>query len=428
MTVNPEFIPLTPTQKRRAANATIKGYLYQFVYSLIQALTNETTRVEGIEDIDVSTPQGLQAVQVKYRESTEWSLSSIRDAIRPMLESYSSNQELFFTLFIHTKVQPQTHIPTNLTVEMLKKCLVSYTKDKKAGKRITENYYNSYKPELLKGFVSHLQIKEAGVLEDLEKEAITTLASTLHCSQSEAKILHLMRGVGYIQKVAAKKSDSERIIEKKLLIDFLNVKDIIYNVWHKELVSSELFEKEIVHKLRNLDYGKCSMQRTLYVSFKQNEVSDFVRVAELLSCSITDQGVRRLSNTLPWTIIVDGEASVLREFKQHILDKNIEFNDGHEDIEFNSKLFASEPLVQVKGKGSILSKISFSLRIVSKESILSKLRDSASCFSEDFDFGRIVAFQKIPSELKKRFEPAYLVQIENVDRSKIHELVKRVIE
>ena len=62
--------------KKRAANATIKGYLYQFDYSLLKILESENDDdifiIEGSEDIDIYDTDTSVHVQCKYYEGTEY--------------------------------------------------------------------------------------------------------------------------------------------------------------------------------------------------------------------------------------------------------------------------------------------------------------------------------------------------------------------
>lgn len=428
MTNRPKIPVLADKQKRRAANATIKGYLYQFIESLILALDNETTRVEGIEDIDISTSTKIEAVQVKYYERTKWSLGSIRDAIIPMFNSYENNPELTFSLFIHVRKSSNQQLPKALTEDDLKECLTIHTRDKNNKWTPKQLCYDPNKPELLRGFASHFRIEEAASLDDLEKQAVTKLCTVLNCSETEARIIHLMRGVVYIQETASKKDESERIIKRDELIDFLKIKDLIYNEWHKQRIGLERFTDEIVHKLRALGYGKQSIQKTLYVSCKHNEIATLAEIAELLSRSITNPETKCLKTAQPWTIIVDSEGpDVLDCVKQSLIGKDIELNDGHENIQFNPRLFGSIPFVETKGRGPVLSRISFSLRVVAASSVRLMIEEIPTSSRQDFDFGKILSFQTVPDDLRKLFSPDRLIQIENIACSSILELLGRVI-
>ena len=69
----------------RTAEATIKGYYYQFDTSILKLLElpNDTDSivVEGIEDIDISTASEQTAIQCKYLSRPKFINSSVREPI-----------------------------------------------------------------------------------------------------------------------------------------------------------------------------------------------------------------------------------------------------------------------------------------------------------------------------------------------------------
>lgn len=73
----------------RSANATIKGYFYQFdhtIAKLLEATTPQTSVVvEGIEDIDLNNGNENIFIQCKYYEGSEYNHSLIKDAVIQML-------------------------------------------------------------------------------------------------------------------------------------------------------------------------------------------------------------------------------------------------------------------------------------------------------------------------------------------------------
>lgn len=61
----------------RAAHATIKGYCYQFDYSILQILLGkdeDSFVIEGVEDIDIISSNEITAVQCKYYEGTKYKI------------------------------------------------------------------------------------------------------------------------------------------------------------------------------------------------------------------------------------------------------------------------------------------------------------------------------------------------------------------
>jgi hypothetical protein len=52
-----------------------------------------------------------------------------------------------------------------------------------------------------------------------------------------------------------------------------------------------------------------------------------------------------LRNAKPVTVILDLDKSGMLGVKKLMIDSNINFNDGHEEISFNEKAFNTEPII-----------------------------------------------------------------------------------
>lgn len=78
----------------RSADYTIQGFLYQFnktALELLKAQDDDTVTVEGIvEDIEVTSPDSLTAIQCKYHEaSTSFTPSTVYKPLLQMLKHFS---------------------------------------------------------------------------------------------------------------------------------------------------------------------------------------------------------------------------------------------------------------------------------------------------------------------------------------------------
>src|SRR6266851_1707179 len=92
----------------RAADYTIKGFLYQFnktALEILQSSPDSMITVEGIvEDIDVFTPPITKAIQCKYHETIETFVpSSIYKPVLQMMNHHQTNQaaDVQYVLFAH---------------------------------------------------------------------------------------------------------------------------------------------------------------------------------------------------------------------------------------------------------------------------------------------------------------------------------------
>ena len=92
----------------RIANYTIKGFLYQFNVTLLNILDSSddaVITVEGlIEDIDIETDTGINAIQCKYHETAEkFVLSSVCEPILQMMVHFKNNpaSQIAYALYAH---------------------------------------------------------------------------------------------------------------------------------------------------------------------------------------------------------------------------------------------------------------------------------------------------------------------------------------
>ncbi|MBV7539394.1 hypothetical protein KW842_26840 [Duganella sp. sic0402] len=85
----------TPAMTNRSANATIKGYFYQFDHTVVQVLSAPSpasvVTVEGIEDVDLAAGGESVLTQCKYYEGTEYNHSAIKDAVIHMLRHFKES-------------------------------------------------------------------------------------------------------------------------------------------------------------------------------------------------------------------------------------------------------------------------------------------------------------------------------------------------
>lgn len=80
----------------RDAVDTIRGYYYQFNYSILSILDgkeDDVVTIEGIEDVDVASGDDTVAIQCKYYSKTEYNHSVIAKPIRFMFKDFMQRSE-----------------------------------------------------------------------------------------------------------------------------------------------------------------------------------------------------------------------------------------------------------------------------------------------------------------------------------------------
>lgn len=110
----------------RQAIDTIKGYFYQFDYSILKLLeldeVDSNITVEGIEDIDIKRAESEVAIQCKYHSKVEYNHSVIAKPIRLMLDDFQrrEDKELNYYLVGHFN-SGHDKLKSNFDIEFLKK-------------------------------------------------------------------------------------------------------------------------------------------------------------------------------------------------------------------------------------------------------------------------------------------------------------------
>jgi len=74
-----------------------------------------------------------------------------------------------------------------------------------------------------------------------------------------------------------------------------------------------------------------------------------------------------LRNAKPVTLIIDCDKDTLLGFKKSLINNNIPFNDGYEEIEFNTDFFNSEPIINTTRNNTKIQRSSFLVKVISLE-------------------------------------------------------------
>lgn len=356
--------PLTVRQASRSAGSTIAGYQYQFERSVVEVLglqAGEKLRVEGIEDIDIWA-ESPSVVQVKYFHGQRWSLSIIRDAVHEMLVSFAAGLEVKYTLYVHFGNGDAP--PNKLSLQELKECL-TYRPRKKPVERL----YEAFQEDQLLAFTDHFEIT-VGVSLD-EQRAATTLAiaTALGCDEDEAEALHRMRAVQFLHEIAINRDEKLRVVTRADLLNLLNDREIFYNRWHKEAIGHERFINVTTKRLRAAKFNTSSTYRGVLLKVTEENLGAVCRLAFELARDMNGIAKQRTTAAKPWTLILRGRRKLIVAVKKALVEEQLSFNDGFEDLHFSPELFTDPVIVKGTGGTDRLSKASHVIRVISESSM-----------------------------------------------------------
>lgn len=274
--------------KDRSAVNTIRGYFYQFDYSIVKILEleNDTDAitVEGIEDIDISSASEETAIQCKYYEHTEYNHSVIASAVRLMLAHYKTvvdgiAKPISYKLYGHYE-SGQEKLVLPIDVEFLKSKFLTYTE-----KRILHKVHDELglSDANLNDFLKLLIIDiNAQSLDSQESKLISLLMKEFSCTKYEVEVLYYCNALAKIRSLAIEQNIANRKITKSEFVMAINVKQILFNEWYiafkgkqqwlsqlKKMYFSTLntspFERFFLIEVPNTEYSRSALKELIHL-------------------------------------------------------------------------------------------------------------------------------------------------------------------
>jgi len=265
-------------QRSRSAEATIRGFIYQFdatILKILEATASYRIVIEGIEDVDVLGDYDVQAVQCKYYEGTPLTNSVLREIVKPMLEHFKSEKRkikyFIYGYFKSTKEFPLDD-PTKFKSEVL-----AY-KQKGVSHNVADDLDIAI-PKLSK-FLECLNLEYTSAFTEHQTKVKTLLKSTLSCSEDEIDSLYYPKAMSVVERLAVQPDAEKRIITKSKFLQNINVKNALYSRWYLENEGAEKF----CRKIRRQYFSHLNVMP--HERFLIIEVSDKAKLPDLKSVLI----------------------------------------------------------------------------------------------------------------------------------------------
>jgi hypothetical protein len=354
----------------RSAEATIRGYYYQFDTTILKLLTldrdADSVAIEGIEDIDIMTATESTAVQCKYLSKSKFINSAVREPIVLMLNHFvnpHTANDLQYILYAHFENETPGSEPT-INLKKLKEIL-TYKEAK------VEKHYeieNGISDTSLEKFLAQFKFVFGTEFLAQQQQVINLFKKKFNCSAYEADNHFYNNALRVVIDLAIKKAVVERTITKKNFLQAVDTRKILFNSWFIQLRSKKEYLKQSVDTLKTSKALLPSKSKTILIS-KELLSADH---KELPIDAFVENLISRyykwntsLSTAKPLTFILDCNETKMKEIKRSLLTRQIVFNDGYETIEFSSHHFNREPVNNTTRTGK-LSKSSFQAKIISK--------------------------------------------------------------
>lgn len=349
----------------RSANATIKGYFYQFdhtILQILQASSNDSSVViEGIEDVDVEDDNDSVLVQCKYYEGTEYNHSVIKDAVIQMLRHYHDaglfeQQQLRYRLFGHYQAG-HGKLPQAFDLAFLKKHFLTY-KDKT---QQPEHDRLGITDVQLTHFQKLLEININAPSYETQQSQVMALLKTQipNCQKEDAEVFYYPNAINVIQGLAIMKDISDRKITRAKFVADVNCKEIVFSRWLHQKFGDEHYAKSIKRRHFKFTSTKVPCASRIFVIDTTGEF-DITEVTSLLAklgrrfSHVEHKSTPQKDRFCPYVLLRDLPPQDLVSLKRNLLHQGIKFVDGYpfQGADFDPKLVAAAPtkenLIQLK--------------------------------------------------------------------------------
>lgn len=336
----------------RSAVDTIKGYFYQFDYSIkrILELNNDSDSIviEQIEDIDIKTATETTAIQCKYYSKTKYNHSVIAKPIRFMLLHFinlknNGQSPIKYLLYGYfSEGQDKLALPLSLTD--LKDKFLTYIHSKE--KHFHYNEINATDDDL-EEFLSLLAINintqeyKAQLNSIFEK-----LKVVFNCTDFEAEHFFYNNALKIIKELSVKDDVQERTIKKQAFLEQINSKSILFNQWFIEYKGLTKHFREL-RKEYFTNLNTSPFERFFLIEINKNNYSrsELKELIFLISKKWSKISQRDKKTSCPY-LYVDGiEENELINLKTELITENFKFVDGYDffGAQFNPRSIIIEP-------------------------------------------------------------------------------------
>ncbi|WP_163408109.1 DUF4297 family anti-phage-associated protein [Flavobacterium ajazii] len=359
----------------RTAIDAIRGYFYQFDYSIasILKLSNDTDSIliEGIEDVDIKTANDTVATQCKYYENTEYNHSVIKKPIMFMLDHFKQvklgNQPQIKYKLRGYYESGHSKLSLPLSLQNLKDDFLTYTQTEKINNvntKVKHFHHDDLKLNdvELNDFLQLLEIDINAIeFEKQYNDIISLLKSTFSCSAFLAEFYFYNSSLKVIRDISKDKNQLNRNISKIEFLKRINNSSVLFNEWFI------LKKGENAHysNLRKEYFGSVNIlfkERFFLFEINPNSYSrsDLKTLLNLVIKNYT-KIINQPTPFSPYIYIHGVDNLELIELKKDLIEDEIIIIDGFdfEGAEFNPKSVIKKPAISNQIKLKFINNINF---------------------------------------------------------------------
>lgn len=221
----------------RSAVDTIRGYFYQFDYSILKLLKlsnpDDSIDVECIEDVDIRTATEVTAAQCKYYSGTEYNHSVIKPAVMCMLSHFKATIDrekpiVRYSLCGHYS-SGQHKLTLPIDVAFLKQHFLTYRENKVERCHHDELGLSDADLALFLS-VLHIDINAAS-FEDQFAQIIQELQSAHRCTPFTAEYFYYNNALALLRELSTQRLPTNRTITKRAFLERSDTSSVLFNEW-----------------------------------------------------------------------------------------------------------------------------------------------------------------------------------------------------
>lgn len=356
----------------RSAEASIKGYNYQFLHTIKDILENERDTyenvVEGIEDLDIVKENSSDLIQYKYHEEQSYQNSKVAKPIALMFKHFLENQSsnINYKLFIYLNTTKLPSITTKIITEILKikeaRKILSSTDTELTLEDVDD------KSNQITIFITKFTWVLTQKYNELENDIISIFKTNIGLSNEEAKIIYFSNSIKIINDLAIQSDENNRKITKRDLLLKLNAcKNILYSSYILKKEGFMDFKRIVKRKKIALNIKKTSSTHIIHIhDINRDNINSLIIDLVKKFCFKDNR-----SDFKPLVFIVSSPNIEYQKFKKSLyeyIDQSlILVNDGTEDYNFNINLFNAKPLIAKNRAGNKINHASFNFKLLHEE-------------------------------------------------------------
>ena len=329
--------------KKREATASIRGYFYQLDAALLEILNaglDESVVVEGIEDFDRYTDEGVIYSQVKYYAEQNLTDSVLRDPLHKLFVHFHGLEEaqragrkyLLYGHFSEVKIDIG-----QLSVERFKS-VMEYRKEVKAadGTRTYEKKSlldGTIAPDdLIEAFCKNFSIQISMEFSEHRNIVIEAIRKNQNVSALEAEGFHYPAAFDYIATLATRKDHNDRKTTRRNLQERLKGSQAVHNRWLLREKEASEYAKHMKHLYFSPTNG-AGIVRVFCIecdgATDSSVVCDQLRAIGNNWSSAKKRRIQNSDRYAPFILLRGADEKLILQVKNELFDTGMVFVDGY---------------------------------------------------------------------------------------------------